>query len=138
MKHTLFAFAFIAFALGYAREAHAQSLFEQWPALKEFHTVMSQTFHPMEEGNFEPIFQRAEEMSEKAAALAKSKIPKEHKKKEVIAAVKKLKKDSAALVKLVKAQSDSETIAKALTDLHDTFHIIVGLCSDEHDEHDEH
>ena len=40
----------------------AQSTFDKWPAIKEFHSVMSQTFHPSEEGNLEPIKARSEEM----------------------------------------------------------------------------
>lgn len=29
--------------------SRAQSVFETWPALNDFHGVMSQTFHPAEE-----------------------------------------------------------------------------------------
>jgi hypothetical protein len=29
--------------------ASAQSTFDKWPAIKEFHDVMSETFHPAEE-----------------------------------------------------------------------------------------
>jgi hypothetical protein len=35
--------------------ASAQSTFDKWPAIKEFHDVMSETFHPAEEGNLAPI-----------------------------------------------------------------------------------
>jgi hypothetical protein len=34
--------------------ASAQSTFDKWPAIKEFHDVMSETFHPAEEGNLAP------------------------------------------------------------------------------------
>jgi len=40
---------------------------DQWPALKTFHEVLSQTFHPSEEGNLEPIKSRSEELMNKAA-----------------------------------------------------------------------
>jgi hypothetical protein len=53
----------------------AQSTFEKWPAIKEFHEVMSQTYHPAEEGNFAPIKARSEEMISKASLLLKSDIP---------------------------------------------------------------
>lgn len=48
------------------QEVSAQSIFDKWVELKAFHGVMSQTFHPSEEGNLELIKTRSEEMAEKA------------------------------------------------------------------------
>jgi hypothetical protein len=39
---------------------------------------------------------------------------------------------SAALDKLVKKKAKDDKIKASLTALHDTFHVIQGLCSDEH------
>lgn len=108
--------------------------FDDWLALKDFHKVMSQTFHPSEEGNLLPIKERSSEMVVKAEALAKSTIPAEFNKKEVVAAVQKLATDSKKLDKLVKAKKSDKEITTALTKLHDVFHEIIGLCSHE-DEH---
>lgn len=105
--------------------------FENWQALKDFHKVMSQTFHPSEEGNLKPIKERSGEMVQKAEALSKSTIPAEFNKKEVVAAVKKLVTDSKKLDKLVKAKKSDKEITNALTELHDVFHEIVGLCTNE-------
>ena len=44
----------------------AQSIMDKWPELKTFHSIMSQTFHPSEEGNLQPIKERSKEMMEKA------------------------------------------------------------------------
>jgi hypothetical protein len=117
--------------------AFAGDKFASWPQIKAFHTVMSQTFHPSEEGNLDPIRKRSGEMVEKATALASSPIPKEFNNKEVASAVKKLETDSKALDKLVKAKGNDDDIKKALSALHDTFHTIVEKCSpaDHHDEH---
>lgn len=109
----------------------AQTKFENWKALKEFHKVMAQTFHPSEEGNLEPIKTRSAEMAEKAAALKKSSIPAEFDRKEVRAAVKQLAKDSKKLDKMVKNKAADADITKSLSALHDVFHRIVGLCSNE-------
>ena len=106
--------------------------FAAWPEIKTFHKVMAQTFHPSEEGNLQPIKERSSEMVEKATALKSSKIPSEFNKKEVLASINKLVKDSKALDKLVKANGSDDKITKALKGLHDTFHTIVGLCT--HDE----
>ena len=84
-----------------------KSPFEIWPELKEFHGVMSQTFHPSEEGNLEPIKSRATEMKEKAAKLADSKIPADLNNEKVIAAVTKLKDNSVVMEKMV-ADKNSE------------------------------
>jgi hypothetical protein len=51
----------------------------EWKELSAFHTVMSQTFHPAEEGDFKPIRERSGEMGEKAKAWKASAIPAEYK-----------------------------------------------------------
>jgi hypothetical protein len=105
--------------------------FDDWQALKDFHKVMSQTFHPSEEGNLEPIRKRSGEMVEKANLLAKSIIPAEFNKKEVVAAVQKLAIDSKKLDKLVKSKKSDKELTDSLTKLHDVFHEIIGLCTNE-------
>lgn len=105
-----------------------KSKFDPWPELKAFHQVMSQTFHPMEEGNYAPIKARSAEMMQKADALAASTAPAEFNKPEVLKAVKKLKADSKKLNDLVTKKASDEVLKKSLTALHDTFHQIVGLC----------
>jgi hypothetical protein len=100
-----------------------------WPELKSFHVVMSQTFHPSEEGNLEPIKTRATEMKEKAGALAVSKIPAEFNNDKVKSAVTKLKEETAKMEKVVNSKGSDKEIIAQLTTVHDTFHQIVGLCS---------
>ena len=114
-----------------ANTISAQSTFEKWPAIKEFHEIMSQTFHPAEEGNFAPIKARSEEMMTKATKVVKSDIPTEFKTEAILASAGKLESKSAALHKLVTSGAKNEVIFKSLNDLHDTFHEIVGLCSEE-------
>jgi hypothetical protein len=113
-----------------ANSVSAQSTFEKWPAIKEFHEVMSQTFHPAEEGNMAPIKARSEEMMNKAAMLLKSDIPTEFRTDAILASAERLQLKSKALHKLVKSNGTDAAIVKSITDLHDTFHEIVGLCSD--------
>jgi hypothetical protein len=128
MKH-LKAFLVLALIV-VANSVSAQSTFEKWPAIKEFHEVMSQTFHPAEEGNLAPIKARSEEMMNKAAMLLKSDIPAEFRTNAILASAERLQLKSKALHKLVTSNGSDAAILKSITDLHYTFHEIVGLCSD--------
>ncbi|MBK6622007.1 MAG: hypothetical protein IPJ00_12745 [Saprospirales bacterium] len=127
MKQTIILVAACIGFLFSAQDAKAQG---NWPELKAFHGVMSQTFHPMEEGDFKPIRSRSGEMAEKAKAVAKSSIPAEYNSKEIVMAVKQLAKDSKKLNKLVKKDGTDAAITTSLTALHDVFHKIMGLCND--------
>jgi hypothetical protein len=113
-----------------ANTVTAQSTFDKWSVLKEFHEVMSQTFHPAEEGNFAPIKARSEEMMSKAAMLLKTEIPQEFRTNSILASAERLQLKSKALHKLVLSNAPDASLLKSITDLHDTFHEIVGLCSD--------
>ena len=113
-----------------ANSVSAQSTFDKWPAIKAFHEVMSQTFHPAEEGDLAPIKARSEEMRNKAAMLLKSDIPTEFRTDAILASAERLQIKSKALHKLVTSNGSDAAILKSITDLHDTFHEIVGLCSD--------
>ena len=113
-----------------ANAVSAQSTFDKWPAIKDFHGIISETFHPAEEGNLAPIKARSEEMMNKAALLLKSNIPTEFKTNAILASAERLQLKSKALHKLVTSNGADVAIVKSITDLHDTFHEIVGLCSD--------
>ena len=132
MYSKIYAFLAVLVLFCAAQSVSAQSIFDKWAELKSFHGVMSQTFHPAEEGKLEPIKTRSGEMAEKAQVLAKATIPTEFATPAIKKAVKKLQKDSKALDKLVKGKKASdEEITKSLSALHDIFHEIVGLCKNE-------
>jgi hypothetical protein len=124
-----------AFFLFIAASAFSQGKFDKWPELKAYHSVMSATFHPSETGDLAPVKKRAQELADKARALAEAKIPDEFNKKEVQEAVKKLAADSKALAKLVSSKAADEKIKSDLALLHDTFHLIVEKCSGEEHHH---
>lgn len=128
MKTT--AFAILLFVLA-VNSVSAQSTFDKWPAIKEFHAVMSQTFHPAEEGNLEPIKSRAEELANKASALTTTNVPAEFRTKEILASIDKLQINSKYLQTMVSIKAADANIMKSLSELHDIFHEIVGLCSEE-------
>ena len=121
--------AILAFILT-AGSVSAQSM-DKWPALKEFHGVMSQTFHPAEEGNLEPVKTRSEELMNKAAALLKSDVPADFRTPAILASAEKLQIKTKALHKIVVAKASDAEITKSLTEAHNIFHEIVGLCTGE-------
>jgi superoxide dismutase len=105
---------------------------DSWQALKDFHLVMAQTFHPMEEGNMKPIRERSGEMLANAQKLAASKVPASFQSAAITKAIANLVTGAASLDKSIKKKAKDDKIKADLTKLHDTFHEIQGLCSDEH------
>ena len=47
----------------------AQTIVEKWKPFSEYHQLLSNTFHPSEEGDFGPIKQFSGELNRKAEAL---------------------------------------------------------------------
>lgn len=129
MKKIVQVFTLVITLFAVSASSKAQSKFDKWPELKAFHTIISETFHPSEEGNLEPIKTRVSELVTKADLLAKSKIPAEFNNKDIVTAVAKLAKDSKKLSESIVAKASDDAIKKALSDLHDTFHTIVEKCS---------
>ena len=103
---------------------------DAWTELKEFHKVMAQTFHPAEEGNLQPIKTRSGEMLAKAKMLQAGKIPASFDTPQIKKALSDLVTGSESLDKLVMKKKKDAAIAASLTKLHDTFHIIQGLCNE--------
>lgn len=100
-----------------------------WKELNEFHKVMGQTFHPSEKGDLGPIKSRSGEMLYKAEALSKSKIPASLDTPELRKAVSDLLTGSKELDAMVEKKADDKAITEKLNQLHDTFHLIQGLCN---------
>ncbi|NUM32261.1 MAG: hypothetical protein HUU47_08055 [Bacteroidetes bacterium] len=106
----------------------AQEKKTEWKEKNDFHSVMSATFHPSEEGNLEPIKNRSGELVESAKAWMNSTPPKEFDNPKVKKTLKKLYKNSVALDKMIKNKASDEKIKTSLSKLHDIFHQIVEIC----------
>jgi superoxide dismutase len=102
---------------------------DAWVALKDFHGVMAQTYHPMEEGNYGPIKDRVSEMYAKALLLKSSRIPASFDNAKIKSAIDRLVDGSNKLQKIVKKGKEPK-IKEALTKLHDVFHEIQELCAE--------
>jgi hypothetical protein len=101
---------------------------KKWKEMDDFHTVMSQTFHPAEEGKLDPIKKRSQEMVEKAVAWQKSTAPDGYDKEKVETSLKKLVEGAEELNKMVKAKSTDKKLTDKLSGLHDIFHEIMEKC----------
>lgn len=108
----------------------AQSIFEKWPEMNVFHEVISETFHPTEENNLEPLKTRSEELMKKAENLLNSNIPEEYRTKAILSALENLQLKSETLHKLVLSKASDAELKQSIIDVHDTFHEIVGLCNE--------
>jgi putative intracellular protease/amidase len=100
----------------------------KWPELDDYHTTMSQTFHPAEEGNLKPLYANASELALKSTVLRKSVIPAKYQKPGVKESVEILEKESVALAKMVKKKKSDEELKKAIYALHDRFHEVMEKC----------
>jgi hypothetical protein len=124
---SLFAFAAF-FALN---SASAKTITERWPQIKAYHELMTQTYHPAEEGNLEPIRNNAKLLMQKAEALSVETMPEEFRNPKTIETLLSLKKQTQTVNDLVQKEAADDEITKALSMLHETFHKIVGMCQPE-------
>jgi hypothetical protein len=125
--------AFTAIALFFAvNTISAQSALEKWPAMHTFHEVMSRSFHPAENGDLSQVRSYSETLMRSAMALTTAEIPKEFKTKTVLGAIDRLQAKTSELHKLVVSKASDEALKKSVTEAHDIFHEIIGLCSEKH------
>lgn len=108
-----------------------------WDAqIEAFHTLMSGTFHPAEEGNYAPLKEKAAAMAASAATWSAMQVPATHAGKGLEDKLTLLAEESAALSDEVAAGATDEELKDDIFALHDRFHEIVGLCEDLGDGHD--
>ena len=103
---------------------------DNWPAMKDFHEVMAQTFHPSENGDLSPIRARSGEFFAKAILLTGSNPPKSLKTDGVHEGLLKLENKCAEINTLVKKGAKDKVLIKKLEESHDLFHLVQGLCHD--------
>jgi hypothetical protein len=109
----------------------AQSALDKWPAMKDFHEVMSRSYHPTEENNFEPLRNFSQTLADKAMELTTKEVPREIKTEALMKTITKLQVKTQEVNKLVKSNASNESLKKAITEAHDIFHEIVGMCTKE-------
>jgi UTP-glucose-1-phosphate uridylyltransferase len=108
---------------------------DNWLAIKDFHKVMAQTFHPAEEKNFAPLRARSGELYAKAILLKNSTPPASANNERVQEALARLEKQCMDIHQLVQKPSKDEEkkntqLFEMITKAHDIFHEVEGLCHD--------
>ncbi len=108
--------------------ANAQNAKPKWAEMKTFHSFMSSTFHPAEDGDLGPLKAKADSLLITAELWKASAIPSDFKPKETKAALDKLVTECRSIKKAVTAGKADADLVKLITQAHDTFHMIVGEC----------
>lgn len=108
---------------------------DNWLAIKDFHKVMAQTFHPAEERNFAPLYSRSGELYAKAILLKNSTPPVSANNAGIQDALARLEKQCLDIHQLVQKPAKDEEKKNAqlfemITKAHDIFHEVEGLCHD--------
>ena len=111
-----------------------------WAELKRFHSVMSKTFHPAEEGNLQPVKDSAATLLAKAKVWQASAIPADYNKEETTKTLALLVAKCEDLNAAVMANKSDADLKKLITEAHEIFHQIVEKCrvNGEHHEGDGH
>lgn len=101
---------------------------DSWTALKEFSKLMSETFHPAENGDLTPVKDNSSQLMLKAMNLKASVIPKSFDTPEIRSAIDNLVKQTNALHKMVTKKMKDPVIKAKLFEVHDLFHKVQELC----------
>ncbi|MBL7701616.1 MAG: hypothetical protein JNM14_05165 [Ferruginibacter sp.] len=99
-----------------------------WKEMKTFHSFMSSTFHPVEEGDYAPLRAKADSLLIAAKLWQASAIPADFKPTETKTALAKLVSKCEAIQKAVTAKQPDAKLKTLITEGHDIFHTIVGEC----------
>ncbi|MFM7709570.1 MAG: hypothetical protein ACKO5C_01520 [Ferruginibacter sp.] len=99
-----------------------------WAEMKNFHSIMSVTFHAAEEGNLTPLKTRIAELYRASKVWYASEIPSSYKAEETRATLEKLMLQCHEVWRNVDDKSDDAKLTALITEAHNTFHKIVGEC----------
>lgn len=98
--------------------------------MDSFHTVMSKSFHPTEEGNFKPLRENASLLEQKAKSWKLAKIPAGINAKKTKPFLEKLVKECTNIKTSVTKNKADSTLLRQITAAHETFHALVESCND--------
>ena len=101
---------------------------DTWKALKDFHKVLAETYHPAESGDLGPIKMYSSDLMLNALNMKTTTIPKSIDSPELRAHIDALVKESNALHKLVKKKMKDAVIKAKVFEVHEIFHKIQEEC----------
>lgn len=103
---------------------------DNWPAMKDFHKTMAQTFHPSESGDLVPLRNRSGELLAKSILLKESRPPKSLDSKLILEGLQNLENKCEEVNELVEKGAKDAILIKKIKEAHDLFHVVQGLCHD--------
>lgn len=103
----------------------------EWKEMKDFHTIMSSTFHPAEENKLQPLKENASSLTTKAKAWETSAVPAGFNAGVTKPILKKLVKQCKEIEKSVQKNKSDAELKTMITAAHDTFHEIMEKCREE-------
>lgn len=104
---------------------------DDWKELNDFHSLMSRTFHPSEEGNLAPLRMKSDSLVQAAQKWNKAPIPANFKPVETKEQLDKLENQCREIHAAVKAGKPDANLTTMIKDAHEMFHKIVGACRKE-------
>ena len=108
----------------------------EWKELKEFHSIMSKTFHPSEEGNLQPLKDQASVLTAKAKVWAATKVPAGYDKALTPQVLKELVDKCEEIEYNIKKKVSDDELKALIAEAHEIFHKVVEKCRmPEKDEH---
>ncbi len=99
-----------------------------WKEMEDFHTVMSTTFHPADEGNFKPLKERAGELVIKATAWQNSVVPEGYISSLTKSILKRLVQQCRVVKDAVAKKRPDADLKIKITKAHEIFHEIKEKC----------
>ena len=113
----------------------AQDKQKTWTEQEKFHSFMSSTFHPAEEGNFQPLKEKADNMLLAAKRWELSDIPSNYDSDKTKAELHTLVKLVNAVADAVHGHAENAQLLTLITSAHDSYHRVVGECKKKDGKH---
>ena len=132
MKKIITLFTVVCFLIPAISFAQAN---KEWQQMEQFHNFMSATFHPAEEGNFEPLMMKIDSMYRAAKNWAASPVPRSFKEKQTKTELSNLVEQISGLQVAVKNNVADAELMKLVSATHDIYHKITGECRKEVEKH---
>lgn len=118
----------VAFFLLMNNIVSSQAITDKWKQLHDYHEMLSKTFHPAEEGNFNPIKNSSKELVAKVEALDVTTMPQDIRTPKVEETIATLKRQTKLVDEMVQKKAPDAELMRAFENLHDIFHRIVQMC----------
>ncbi|BDQ12848.1 hypothetical protein [Sediminibacterium sp. TEGAF015] len=116
----------LALAAIFTVGVHAQEA--SWKQMEDFHSVMSKTFHPAEEGNLKPLKENITTLVAKAKAWESGAVPSGYDAKVAKPILKQLVAKCTAVEAAIKAKKSDKELTTLITATHDVFHELKEKC----------